>query len=88
MEWRELVGRTIVAVVATRGGRPDETIPNVLHLRFSDGSAAIISCNWASHERPWLDLEAEPQGLDPWLPDLPEGEAFRRAELPEDDELP
>jgi hypothetical protein len=69
MEWRELVGRTITAVAATRAGQPDETIPNVLHLRFSDGSVALICCNWASHERPWLDLELDAEGDDPWLPE-------------------
>src|SRR3712207_7199478 len=42
MEWRDLVGRKIVEVVPTRQGKPDETIPNVLHLRFEDGTAAII----------------------------------------------
>jgi len=68
MEWRELVGRTIVAVATTRAGAPDETVPNVLHLRFSDGGSAIICCGWASHERPWLDLEEDPEGTDPWLP--------------------
>jgi hypothetical protein len=71
MEWRDLVGRTIVAAVATRSGVPDETIPNVLHLRFSDGSTAIICCDWASHERPWLVLEEDSEGTDPWLPEPP-----------------
>jgi hypothetical protein len=67
MEWRELIGRKIVAVVATRAGQPDETIPNVLHLGFEDGGGAIICCDWASHERPWLDLEATDVESDPWL---------------------
>jgi hypothetical protein len=62
MEWRELVGRTIVSVRAARAGQPNETIPEVLHLRFEDGSAAIISCDWASHERPWLSLEEDEPG--------------------------
>jgi hypothetical protein len=68
MEWRELVGRTIVSARAARAGQPDETIPDVLHLRFTDGSAAIISCDWASHERPWLSLEEAVPGDEP--PDL------------------
>ena len=67
MEWRELVRRTIVAVAAPRAGVPDETVPNVLHLRFADGGTAIICCEWASNERPWLDLEEDPEGGDPWL---------------------
>jgi hypothetical protein len=70
MEWRDLVSRTIVAVAATRAGVPDETVPNVLHLRFADGSAAIICCGWASNERPWLDLDEDPEGGDPWLPEI------------------
>jgi hypothetical protein len=67
MEWQDLVGRTIAEVVPTRAGQPDGTIPNVVHLRFADGSAAILSCDWASHERPWLDLEGEAAIDDPWL---------------------
>jgi hypothetical protein len=73
MEWRELIGRTIVGVAATRGGVPDETIPNVLHLRFADGSAVIICCDWASHERPWLSVEEDPEGNDPWLVESEKG---------------
>jgi hypothetical protein len=69
MEWRELIGRKIVAVVATRAGQADETIPNVVHLRFEDGTAAIISCDWASHERPWLSIEGEDAADNPWLAD-------------------
>jgi hypothetical protein len=70
MEWRELVGRTIASVRAVCAGQPDETIPDALHLRFTDGSAAIISCDWASHERPWLSLaeewpDGESSALDP-----------------------
>ena len=69
MEWRELIGRKIVDVVPTRQGKPDETIPNVLHLRSEDGTAAIICVDWASHERPWLAVEAEDAADDPWLSD-------------------
>ncbi len=69
MEWRDLVGRTIVAAVATRSGVPDETVPNVLHLRFADGTAVLICCDWVAHERPWLDLEEVPAGDDPWPAD-------------------
>jgi hypothetical protein len=69
MEWQDLIGRTIVAAVPTRSGKPDGTIPNVLHLRFSDGTSAIICCNYASHERPWLDIEEEAAEDDPWLAD-------------------
>jgi hypothetical protein len=68
MKWRNLVGRTIVGVAATRAGEPDEEMPNVLHLRFADGSGAMICCDWASHERPWLDLEQVSEGDDPWMP--------------------
>lgn len=67
MEWQDLVGRTIVEVVPTRAGQPDGTIPNVLHLRFDDGSAAIVCVDWASHERPWLAVEETTAADDPWL---------------------
>lgn len=70
MKWGDLAGRTIVAVTPTRAGMSEEDIPNVLHLRFSDGSAAIICCDWASHEMPWLSLDADVEGNDPWLPEF------------------
>ena len=90
MEWQDLVGRKIVEVAPTRAGMPDATIPNVVHIRFEDGSAAIISCDWASHQRPWLDLEGEAAVDDPWLsgedPSAVEPDfAFTAAPPPPDD---
>jgi hypothetical protein len=90
MEWQDLVGRRIVAVAPTRAGRPNGTIPNVVHIRFEDGSAAILSCDWASHERPWLGLEGEDAADDPWLngeetPDAASELLFSAAPPPPDD---
>jgi hypothetical protein len=33
----------------------------------------IICCDWASHERPWLSVEEDPEGNDPWLVESEKG---------------